>query len=262
MSSTREQELERELDAVRQELQMTQTHLVTAARYAANAGLAYTLTHEINNALTPILGNAQILALLHAQDTETQERTGQIIANARRIAGWNGTIRQLTSESRREPVEYSLNGLAREVFAFFAERFERFGIVTHLELDAALPALRGNPGQIQQMLMLLAQNAIEAMPQGGRILLQTVYDPAEPQVIATLTYSALGMALVGAEHLFEPLVSMKPETIQTAQGWGFFTIQQTVRAQAGFLEISRAAADGTQSVTVQLRLPLQSKVVT
>lgn len=261
MSSPREQELVRELETVRQELRTTEEHLVAAARRAANAGLAYSLTHEINNALTPIIGNAQILALLHAQNPETVERVGQIITNARRIAGWTATFRQLASESSRESMEYSFNGLAKEVFEFYAERLQRLGISTRLELDTALPALRGSPDQIQQLLMLLLQNAIEAMPRGGQISLQTVFDRVDNNMIATLTDSGAGIAPEQQARLFEPRFSAKQEPRQGRAEWGLFTTRQIVQAHGGSIEISSPAAAGVPGTRVKLRLPFLDQVL-
>lgn len=252
----------RELDAATRELQMTKAQLAAAARRAATAGLAHSLTHEINNALTPIIGNAQILALLHAQSAETVERTEQIIEYARRIAGWTALYRELAAESNREAMDFSFHGLARDVFEFYAERFQRLGISLHLDLDAALPALRGNPARLQQVLLLLVQNAIEAMPQGGEISFRTVYDAAEQHVEATLSDSGIGISQEHAARLFEPGFTTKDEATHALAGWGLYTTLQIVQAHGGSIKVvSPATADG-RGTTVRLRLPLEMGVVT
>lgn len=246
----------RELERVIHELRETQLQLVGAARRAAVTSLAHGLAHEINNALTPIIGNAQIIALLHDKDRETVERTNQIIEHARRIAGWTASFRQVTMSATRERIQFSFNGVAREVFNMYSDRFQRLGIVAETLLDETLPALHGHPDQIQEVLMMLLQNAVEALPGGGEIHFVTQHDAAAGRVIATMTDSGVG---IQAEHLpfvFDPGFTTKAGEVNALLGWGLFTAKQIIKTHQGQIELVSPAENSTHGTTVRIVLPL------
>lgn len=247
----------RELQRVIQELREAQLQLVSAARRAAVTSLAHGLAHEINNALTPIIGNAQIIALLHDPDPETVERSRQIIEHARRIAGWTASFRQVTTVSAQEPIPFSFNGIAREVLGLYAERLQRLGILAQSDLDDSLPVMYGYPDQIQETLMILLQNAVEAIKGGGEIRLATRHDPTLASVEATLSDSGVGIAPEHLALVFEPGFTTKGGATNALLGWGLFTAKQIVKTHRGTIEISSPPASASQGTTVRIVLPLQ-----
>jgi signal transduction histidine kinase len=244
----------RELGELVRELRAARLHLSRATRRAAVTSLAQGLTHDINNALTPIVGNAQIIALLHGQDAETLERTRQIIEHARRIANWTASFREVTTEGKREPVYFSFNGLVRELVGLYGERFERLGIETVLDLDDSLRAVRGHSDQIQQALMLLLQNAIEAMPNGGKVVFRT-RAPVGEALLATLSDSGGGIAAEDLPLVFDPGFTTKAGTLNAPAGWGLYTAREIMEAHGGALEVSSPAEGAAGGTTVRIRLP-------
>jgi signal transduction histidine kinase len=248
----RETELQQMKELVR-ELRAAQLYLAGAARRAAVTGLANSYTHEINNALTPIIGNAQIIALLHGQDPETAERTGQIIEHARRIANWTAMFRQATAEGSREQVSYSFNGVARDMLELYAGRFEQSNIVAEADLDDRLPPLRGLPNEIQQALLLLLQNAIDALPGGGRISLVTRAEGGGRELAARLSYNKVESA--AAEVPLECGDTSKNESVSGSLGWNLFTARQIVEAHGGTLQVTGSGVEAAAGATVWIRLP-------
>ncbi len=246
----------RELERVIQELREAQLQLASAARRAAVTSLAHGLAHEINNALTPIIGNAQIIALLHDGNRETFERTQQIITHARRIAGWTASFRQVTMGSTRERIEFSFNDIARDVFGLYTERFERWGITTQLDLDQTLPAMHGRPDEIQEVLMLILQNAVEALRGGGEIEFSTRFDRARGLVAVRLTDTGVGILPEHLPLIFQPGFTTKGGVANMLLGWGLFTAQQIVQAHQGEIELHSPLENSTRGTEVQILLPL------
>jgi len=248
-----------ELAKVVRELQEAQLQLVMAARRAALAGLARGLTHEINNALTPIIGCAQMIALLHAHEAETVERTKQIVEHAQRIASWTAAFLQISGGANRERMPFSFNGIAQDVFNLYGERFERNGIVLSLELDAELPAMYGYPDQLHQVLMNLIQNSVQALRGGGAIRFCTQHLNAQDAVEAILTDSGSGIAPEDLPHVTEPGFSTKRTFADdTDLGWGLFAANQIVKAHQGVLEITSRVEGNQRGTTVRMQLPLNS----
>jgi response regulator NasT len=238
------------------ELREAQLQLVTAARRAAMASLARSLTHEINNALTPIIGYAQMLQLLHEGDAETVERLQQIVEHARRIATWTAAFRQLSVGARRERILFSLNDVVQDVLQLYAERFARLGIVVAVDLDQNMPMVDGFPDQMRELLINLIQNSVEAMRSGGMLFVQSRF--GEPGTVhLTITDSGSGIAAADLPHVTEPGFSTKRLSgDDTSFGWGLFTASQIVKSQQGVLEIQSPPEQGAVGTTVWLRLPL------
>lgn len=246
------QELEHALGALRD----AQLQLASAARRAAVTSLAHGLAHEINNALTPIIGNAQLIALLHATEAETVDRTTQIIQHAQRIAGWTASFRQVTTGGKREPMDFSWNQIVRETFALYRDRFQRLSITSHIDLDEQCPAMQGHPDQIQEALMMLLQNAVEAMPGGGEIEFASTYDGSQNAVTAHLSDTGVGILPEHLPLVFDAGFTTKNTASSASLGWGLFTARQIVQAHHGEIQIASPAAGRTRGTTVSLFLPL------
>ena len=227
-----------------------------AARRAAMASLARSLTHEINNALTPIIGYAQMLELVHSAEPETVERLRQIVEHAHRIAAWLATFRQLSVGARRGRISFSLNGILQDVLQLYGERFARHGIVVETEFDPDLPMMDGFPDQLQEVLINVIQNAVEAMRTGGVLQAQSRHvEPGMSEVL--LADSGIGIAPADLPHVTEPGFSSKRLLGQDSSwGWGLFTASQIIKAQHGTLEIASPPAEGAKGTRVKIRLPL------
>lgn len=240
------------------ELREAQLQLVTAARRAAMASLARSLTHEINNALTPIIGYAQMLQLLHGGDAETVERLQQIVEHARRIAIWTAAFRHLSVGARRERILFSLNDIVQDVLQLYAERFARLGIAVAADLDQHMPMMNGFPDQIREILINLIQNSVEAMRSGGMLFVQSRFDEPDSLHLG-ITDSGVGIAAADLPHVTEPGFSTKRLSgDDLSLGWGLFTASQIVKSQQGVLEIQSPPEQGSVGTTVWLRLPLNS----
>ncbi|TAH49153.1 MAG: hybrid sensor histidine kinase/response regulator [Chloroflexota bacterium] len=248
-----------ELERVIRELREAQLQLVSAARRAAVASLAHGLAHEINNALTPIIGSAQILALRHERDPETLAHTQQIIDHARRIANWTASFRQVTAGGARQAIPFSFNGIVHDVMALYAERFERLGIVFTSDIDESLPVIHGYADQIQEAWMSLVQNAVEAMQNGGSLFARTQYLSSKDQIMAVLSDSGVGIPATQLPHVFEPGFTTKSVEGQSLSlGWGLFMVKQVIKAHFGAIQIASPAEGSARGTTVKILLPVNT----
>ncbi len=248
-----------ELENVNRELREMRALLVNAARRAAVASLAYDLAHEINNALTPILGNAQMIAVFNEKDPELVQRANQIMEHAQRIAGWTAFFRQVTLGGNRECIPFSFNGIVRDVVGLYADRLERAGIQVQISLDNEMPVMYGYPGQIQEVLLNLLQNAVEALRQGDTLALGSHHDADADTALFTLSDSGTGIRPEHLAHIYEPGFTTRASAEQSnALGWGLFTAKQIVQAHGGMIEIASPVLGTANGTTVQLTLPLST----
>lgn len=250
--------LRAEADRQRLEAQLHRTR-----RLESLGQLAGGVAHDFNNMLGVIVNYATFII----EEAETQTPSLAGIANdARQItrAGQRGTdlTRQLLAFARREvvrPQVLDLNAAIAEV-----EELLRRSIGEHITLitrpAAELPAVRADPGQVEQILVNLALNARDAMPAGGRLVIDTgvllLSDADEFSDLAPGEYvrlrvgdSGTGMAPEVIERAFEPFFTTKASG--EGSGLGLATVYGIVTQAGGTVKIVSEQGIGS-AVTVLL----------
>jgi PAS domain S-box-containing protein len=233
-----------------------------ARRLESVGQLAGGVAHDFNNILGVILNYAAFVADELPPDSSARHDIEEIQKAAERAIA---LTRQLLIFSRREPVKpevLSLNELAEELENLLRRAL---GELVELELDLAenLWAIKVDPGQIEQVLVNLAVNARDAMPDGGRLLIETSnvelddgYAEMHPEVEAGV-YVLLSVSDTGAgmksdvvERAFEPFFTTKAKGAGT--GLGLATVYGTVSRAGGRVDLSTEPGKGT---TVKIHLP-------
>ena len=228
--------------------------------------LAAGVAHDFNNILSVIQGHTYLLVGGMVTGTEAEESIKQIGAAAKRAAA---LTRQLLTFSRKQQMaqqELNLN----EVFNGIARMVERLlnaGIALEFEPAPGLPALNGDVGMMEQLLMNLAINARDAMPRGGKLTISTCAceikgeaakrnPEARPGGFVRLTVSDTGHGILPEvlPRIFEPFFTTKPAGKGT--GLGLATVYGIVKQHQGWIEVESKVDQGT---TFNVYLPASSK---
>ncbi|MBI3568173.1 MAG: response regulator [Gemmatimonadetes bacterium] len=229
-------------------------------KHEAVGRLAGVVAHDFNNLLTVIQGYSDLL-LRDSSDADKRAKRLEAIRSAAEAAGQ--LSKQLLTISRRNtgavgPVD--LNLLVRAIGGML-DRLLPPNIAKELALDETLWLTLADPGQLEQVLMNLITNAIDAMPAGGRLRIETSNAPAagapaagrQPSgdfVILRVDDTGLGMDARTQARLFEPLFSTKPPDRGT--GLGLATVRAMVDQLGGSVSVESTEGHGT-TVTVRLR---------
>jgi len=211
--------------------------------------LAGAVAHDFNNVLTVITGYADLgLSELPPQHP-LYDAFAQIAEAATRAAD---LARRLLAFSRPQPAtprEVALNDLVRN-FERMLERVLGEGIQLDIAIDPGAGTFRADPGQIEQILMNLAVNAKDAMPQGGRLRIETGSIAASRQLQLRITDTGSGMSPEVMAHIFEPFFTTKGEGKGT--GLGLATVYGIVKQTGGSVDVASEPGKGT---TFTLRFP-------
>ena len=217
--------------------------------------LAGGIAHDFNNLLTVILGEADMLLDDLPDDAPLRASAEQIRQSGSRAAT---LIRQLLTFSRRQVFQSELIDLNTVITGMeqLLRRLINEDIVLTIMLTADLPAIRADPGQIEQVVLNLALNARDAMPEGGQLLIATsagMLDPddvrlpaggqAGPCAVLTVCDTGVGIAPETQEHIFEPFFTTKPRGQGT--GLGLATVHGIVRQSGGHIWFTSEPGHGT-----------------
>ncbi|SLN27438.1 Blue-light-activated protein [Roseivivax jejudonensis] len=249
------------------ELKTLEAQFVQSQKMQAIGQLAGGVAHDFNNLLTAISGHCDLLLLRHFRGDPAYDDLLQINQNANRAAALVG---QLLAFSRKQSMKPELLDL-RETLSDLTHLLNRLvGERISLELrhEPALPAIRGDQRQLEQVMMNLVVNARDAMPDGGRILVETERltldsplkrDRAEVEpgdyVVVKVTDTGTGIAPDKVRKVFEPFYTTKRSGEGT--GLGLSTVYGIVKQTGGFIFLDSELGVGT---TFRLIFPAQSGV--
>jgi len=246
----------RKLQSTLTELQDMQAQMIQQARLSTLGQLASGIAHDFNNILMPILGYSELLlsspAMLDDREKalDAIKRINCAALDARQITSRLRWIYRPDKETALSPVD--TNEIVRDAMAMSRPRWEELcasGIRIHTStrLEARVPAL-GDAAQLREALTNLIFNALEAMPQGGELILSSTVEHAD--VVLGVTDTGVGMTDEVKARCQEAFFSSK-NTVK-GSGLGLTIVAGIVSRHKGKLEIDSAPGRGT---TIRLRVP-------
>lgn len=218
--------------------------------------LAAGIAHDFNNLLTIINGYASMLLSMTAKDDSRHGKIEKILSageKARRLT------QQLLAFSRRQPLKteiLNLNELVSESGKIL-RRLIGEHIQVETRLDEELNLIKADRGQIEQIILNLAVNARDAMPNGGRLIIATKnvvlteeYSRRQYQVspgnyvLLSVTDTGIGMDKATLSHIFEPFFTTKPKGQGT--GLGLSTVYGIVKQSGGHIIVESEVGKGSE----------------
>jgi nitrogen-specific signal transduction histidine kinase/CheY-like chemotaxis protein len=227
----------------------------TAQKMEAVGTLAGGIAHDFNNALTGIVGFGELLRIRLAGDEQSLHDLDEILRCAERAAT---LTRQLLTFARRqviEPVNMDLSALVADLMKLIGKV-----VGEHIEVKTSLnknvPTIFADRGQIEQVVMNLCLNARDAIPEGGRLVVETedVYLEEEyvrqnpymktgRYALLTVSDTGVGMDEKTRERVFEPFFTTKGPDKGT--GLGLAMVYGIVEQHGGFIHLYSEPEKGT-----------------
>jgi signal transduction histidine kinase len=248
-------ERQRQEKLAEMEARRTLDQLAHVSRVAALGELASSLAHELNQPLAAILTNAQaarrLLEATPAQLGEVREAIGDIISDDKRAGEVIRRMRTLLKRGQPQNERHSLNELVREVTRLMANDMLLRGVDLHLVLAPSQPAVRGDGIQLQQVVLNLLINALEAtdgVPAGKRQIWVRTTSMSQEQVEVSVQDAGGGIPPSQLPLIFEPFYSTKERGL----GMGLPISRSIVEAHGGQL---RAESPPGQGALLRCVLP-------
>ncbi len=238
-----------------------QTQLGHAQKMEALGQFAGGIAHDFNNVLTAVLGNGELALRQLPPGSPARAHLTQMISDARRSAA---LTRQILAFSRRQVVQPQIVDV-NDVLHHLGHMLRRV-IGEQVELDFDLRATPANvfvdPVQLEQVVLNLAVNARDALPDGGRLTIETdcihveagAWGAGAPErpgayVVVAVSDTGCGMSAEVRERVFEPFFTTK----ECGTGLGLATVYGIARQAAGHVALASDLGRGT---TFRVHFPL------
>jgi two-component system, NtrC family, sensor kinase len=207
------------------------------------------VAHEIGNPLSATLGYLELLKRnpeLAAEDRDVLQRIEKELQRIHRI------IRELLDYSRpskSEPETVAVNQVVSNAVDLVSTQKGFPAIETVLQLDHGLPAVRGSGHELQQLLVNLILNAVDAMPQGGRLTISTAPHKVDPQgVEIRIEDTGQGIARENLNRIFDPFFTTREPGRGT--GLGLSICSRIVESMSGRIEVESEWGRGSAFIVV------------
>jgi len=225
--------------------------------------LAGGVAHDLNNMLSPVLGYSELLLRELGKNDPRRQSLEEILSAVTRA---RDLVHQLLAFGRKQVLKFKTFGLNTLLknFEGLLRRTIREDITIHMDLDPSLPYIKGDQGQIEQIVMNLAINSQDAMPDGGQLNFQTArveldenYASQHQGVVAgtyvllMVTDTGCGMDAMTRENVFEPFFTTKATGKGT--GLGLSSVYGIVKQHGGNVW---AYGEPGMGATFKIYLPL------
>jgi two-component system, NtrC family, sensor kinase len=249
--------LEDRVEQKTKELQRAHDHVLHVEKMASIGKMAAVVAHEVNNPLSGILTYAKLLSkwvgtgqTAHEKREEAMQCLDLIAAESRRCGD---LIKNLLSLSRTSPMNVQsvdLHAVINRCLMLVRHQLELVGVELQLKLADDLPLVHCDPAQIEQVLLALTMNAIDAMPRGGTLWIETRLSSNKSEIEIIVRDDGAGIAPDVLAHMFEPFLTTKESG--RGVGLGLAISRGIVERHNGRIEVESEVGRGT---TFTITLP-------
>ena len=233
--------------------QEAERRLLQAAKLAAVGEMAAGIAHELNNPLTTVTGFAELILDETSPDTPHRADMELILKEARRARDVVRRLLDFPRQGERTRSKADINEIIEDVLMLTRHLIHMSGVQLTLELTKNLPWISVDTNQMKQVFLNLIHNALQAMPAGGNLEIQTSVETKDNrQWIAVIVKdSGVGIEVKNKEQIFEPFFTTKGD--QGGTGLGLSVTYGIVTDHGGTIEVESSPGKGSM-FTVWLSL--------
>lgn len=228
-----------ELQQAYTELQQTVEQLVVAERMASLAELSLALVHEVRNPLGAIRGAAEALETVILPNNSHAEFLNIIQAEVNRLNRLVTDFLEFGRPRAPEKLPTPPNELIQSVILLTNKQIKKYNVTINTDLASDLPTIFVDSEQIKQVLINLALNALDAMPDGGELCFSTSLQ--DGKIVIRITDTGQGLSEEIQEQLFKPFITTKA----TGSGLGLAICYKLVTQNGGTICVEKKNNSGT-----------------
>jgi two-component system, NtrC family, sensor kinase len=254
--------LEERVEQKTRELKRAHEHVLHTEKMASIGKMAAVVAHEINNPLSGILTYAKLLHKWMDRGSVEGEKRQEALQCLDLIAGESrrcgDLVKNLLTFSRAAPMNpepTDLNTVVDRCLRLVQHQLDMGGVQLHRDLSDGLPKVRCDPAQIEQVVLALVMNAIDAMPHGGNLWLQTRLRENGEETEIEVRDDGMGIPPEILSQIFEPFLTTKEAN--HGVGLGLAISHSIIERHGGQINVQSEVGKGT---CFRITLPLDSAV--
>jgi signal transduction histidine kinase len=249
ISATLEREVEKKAMKIKEDL----ARMVHEDKMIALGKLVASAVHEINNPIAAIFTFSKVMLRmvkaaaedgLDKDEMQEMERFLELVGNESKRCG--DIVSNLLSFSRNRPMhrrQVDVNEVVGKIMLLLRHKMELQNIQLSVDLAPEMPSIHGDLSQIQQCIMNLVFNAVEAMPNGGQMTLRTRLEPEKGMVVIEVQDTGCGISEEDRSRIFEPFFSTK--TAGKGIGLGLAVVYGIIKEHGGMIDFESEPGVGT-----------------
>jgi Signal transduction histidine kinase regulating C4-dicarboxylate transport system len=245
----------RELRDLNAKLLRMQLELVQLERLAVAGQLTATFAHEVGTPLNLISGHVQLLIESFSDNEMILRKLTLVQSQIRRLSEIVRRLLDATRKPKLELASVNLNELIQNVGALIRPTLQSRQIQFSSRLDPDLPQVQADQKQLEQVLINLINNSLDAMPSGGQLSIETEAGPQSTAMIR-ISDTGTGIQQEHLERLFQPMFTTKE--IGQGTGLGLSICRAIIKEHGGEIEVKSAVSVGT---TFSILLPVEVPVL-
>lgn len=227
-----------------QELRAAQSRLIEAERLAAIGELSAAVAHGIRNPVAGIKAAAQFANMELAADHPLRENITDIIGEADRLEDRIKTLLDFAKPFEPHTVPCRIEPIVGDALSSLRTQMAARAIAVLTELDPALPEVRVDYAQIEQVLLALLSNAVEAMPRGGHIALTARPSQEGARVRIEVADNGPGIPADQLSRIFKLFFTTK----SSGTGFGLAVAKKIVERHGGTIGVQSTVGEGTRFI--------------
>jgi two-component system, NtrC family, sensor kinase len=228
--------------------------LMQAEKLSSIGLMAAGIAHEVNTPLAVISSNAQMLMRQMEPGDPRTKTLDKIIAQAFRASEIANSLLKFSRVGGSECSDLDVNRIVTESISLVDHMLQTAQVKVHTQLNPALPAVYGNAGKLQQVVMNLIMNARDAMPRGGELTISTESENSAVRV--EVSDNGMGIPADHLNKIFDPFFTTKATGRGT--GLGLAVTYGIIQEHSGLIHVDSVVGRGT---TFRLEFPAVRKTV-
>jgi signal transduction histidine kinase len=235
-----------EVQRLNEQLFTIQRQLVRAERLSVSGRIMAEVAHEIGTPLHSVAGHLELLRQQLAPDRLTPDTVRRLDIIETQLGRMTDIITQLLDVTRRstgDPGPVDVGPLVRQTVELVRPGMSAAGLSFRMSAAGELPRVYGHGQQLQQVILNLLTNAMDATPAGGSVEVATRVLPDRGQVVIEVRDTGRGIAAGHRKQIFEPFFSTKAHGRGT--GLGLFISSHIVREHKGVIEVESESGRGS-----------------
>jgi two-component system NtrC family sensor kinase len=223
-----------------------ENRLVQAAKLAAVGEMAAGIAHELNNPLTSVTGFAELALDAVPKESSTRKDLEIVMREAIRARDVVRRLLDFARQSESTRARASLNDVIEDVVALSRHLIHTSGVELKLELEKDLPWVLADSNQMKQVLLNLVHNALQAMPNGGEMVISTrsTARAGRDWIMVSVRDTGVGIPRQDLSRIFEPFYTTKGD--QGGTGLGLSVTYGIVTDHGGQIEVESEPGVGSK----------------